>query len=274
MPNETEAVLEEPTRRDPMHILLMGLSGAGKTTLCSTFEKPELVFLFDPPGQERAYINRGKATGIKKSDHGYYREVYSTTTGKLIIRIEYWGESNPFKPSAYPRFVSRTANLEGEIEKEGWKTVVADTATFFELSARYYSENSFQKDVKHGQQHYAFSTHACEQHLMTRWPNLLLCNSIVCCHFDDQKDEAEDGSGVVTKKMVALPGKLPNRIPGGFGEVWRVYYAGADKEGKAVYLLQTQRRPSNSYACKSAMGVKDGIIPHFDAIWKSLEGAN
>jgi hypothetical protein len=161
--------------------------------------------------------------------------------------------------------------LESEIEKLGWKTVVADTATYFELSARYYSENSFQANVKDGRQHYAFSTHACEQHLMTRWPNLLLCNSIVCCHFDDQKDDAEDGSGIVVKKMVALPGKLPNRIPGGFGEVWRVYYAGADKENKPIYLLQTQRRPSNSYACKSAFGVADAIIPHYSAVWNSID---
>lgn len=274
MPEEASEIIVEPEPsqdwHELLHILLMGESGGGKSSLCATFEKPMLVFLFDPPGQERAYLKRGKPSAILKSDHCYYRDVISATTGKLIIRIEYWGEPNPLKPTAYPRFVTRTTQLEAEIEKLGWKTVVADTATYFELSARYYSENSINSNNKRGEAHYGFSAHACEQHLMTRWPNLLMANSIVCCHIDDQKVDAPDGSGTKIVKLPAFPGKLPKRMPAGFGECWRVYYAG-QKAGKAVHLLQTHRREENAFECKTAVGVMDGCVPHYDAIWKSIE---
>jgi len=257
---------ETAASHERIHLLLMGRPGGGKSTLCATFPKPMLVFGFDPAGKEKAYMDRGKASDIKKGDQCFYREVYSNTEpSKVIIRYEYWGEPNPFKPTAYPRFVARTTGLEAEIEKIGYQTIVADTATFFELSARAYSEHSFQKDSKDGRQHYAFSTHACEQYLMMRWPNLLLCNSIVCCHIDDQKDESDEGT--VIRKMAALPGKLPNRITGGFGEVWRVYYAGKDKANKPIHLLQTQQRPGNNYDCKSLLNIKDGIPPHYEALW-------
>lgn len=255
-----------------IHGLFMGRPGGGKSTLAATFPKPMLVLSTDPPGKEKAYLDRGKATGYLKSDHCYYREVYSNSDDtKLIARVEYWGEPNPFKPTAYPRFVTRTAYLEQEIEKLGYRTVILDTSTYFELSARSYSENGINSAVKDGRQHYAFSTHACEQHIMQRWPNLLLCNSLVLCHIDDQKDESDGGEGVVTRKMVALPGKLPNKLPGGYGEVWRVYYAGKDKEGKPVHLVQTQARTGDTHDCKSLMSFPDGTVPHYAALWAALE---
>src|SRR4029077_362541 len=126
---------------------------------------------------------------------------------------------------------------------------------------------------KDGRQHYAFSTKACEQYLMMRWPNMLMANTIVVCHIDDQKDESEEG-GAVIRKMAALPGKLPNRITGGFGECWRCYYAGSDKGGKAIHLLQTRARTGNTFECKSLLGVKDPVAPHYQAIISSLEVAN
>jgi hypothetical protein len=264
--------MADETVHENLHGLFMGRPGGGKSTLAATFPKPMLVLSCDPPGKEKAYLDRGTPSGYLKGDYCYYREVKSKNDpDKLIIRVEYWGEPNPFKPTSYPRFVTRTAHLESEIEQSGWRTVILDTSTYFELSARSYSEHGINSAVKDGRQHYAFSTHACEQHIMQRWPNLLLCNSLVLCHIDDQKDEAADGEGVVTRKMVALPGKLPNKLPGGYGEVWRVYYAGKDKEGKPVHLVQTQARTGDSHDCKSLMGFKDGSIPHYTALWDSLE---
>lgn len=268
MAEETNQPVEDGFA-ERIHLLAMGRATGGKSFLCASFPKPMLVFGFDPAGKEKSYLERGKPGPITKGDHCYYREVFSASDpSKVIIRYEYWGESNPQKPTAYARFVARTANLEAEIAKVGYQTVVADTATFFELSARYYSEYSLNKDVKDGRQHYAFSTKACEQYLMMRWPNLLTVNSIVCCHIDDQKDESEEG-GVVIRKMAALPGKLPNRMPGGFGEVWRIYYAG-EKDGKPIHLIQTKGRNGNAYDCKSLLGVKDAIPNHYEAVVRSF----
>ncbi|MDE2233249.1 MAG: AAA family ATPase [Patescibacteria group bacterium] len=260
----------ELVAQELLHVLLMGRPGGGKSTLCATFPKPMLVFGFDPPGKERAYMERGTASGIKKGDRCFYREVYDPPDpSKVIIRYEFWGENNPVKPTAYPRFVARMASLEHDITKYGYQTVVGDTATFFELSARTYSEYSINASVKDGRQHYAFSAKACEQYLMMRWPNLLLCHSIMCCHIDDQKDDSEEGD-VVVRKMAALPGKLPNRISGGFGEVWRVYFAGKSTKGKPIHLLQTQPREANTYDCKSLLHIPDGIQPHYEAIQATL----
>lgn len=260
--------------RDKLHVLLMGRPGAGKSTLAAGFEKPMLVALCDPPGKEQPYLDRGIPGEIKADQFGYYREVFSKKEPeRLIIRIEYWGEANPLAPNAYPRWISRFANIEQEIVDKGWKTLVLDTATFFDLSARYYSINFLNKEAKPSDWgvHYRFATNASEQYIMMRWPNLLLANTLVLAHIDDQKDEADSAEGgVVIRKMAALPGKLPNRLPGGFGEVWRVY---VDQE-TGQRIVQTQQRVNNSFDCKSLKGFPDGQYAHIDALWKALEEKN
>lgn len=254
--------------RDKLHVLLLGRPGAGKSTLAAQFDKPMLVALCDPPGKEQPYLDRGEAGPIKKGEHCYYREVFSKKEpDKLIIRVEFWGESNPASPSAYAHWMARFANIEQEIAELGWQTLVLDTATYFELSARYYSAGYLNRDAKDGRQHYAFATNACEQYIMMRWPNLLMANTLVLAHIDDQKDEAEGPEGgVVVRKMAALPGKLPNRLPGGFGEVWRVY---VDTDGSR--RIQTAQRPTNTYDCKSLVGFADGQQAYIELLWKERE---
>ena len=252
---------------DNLHCLLMGRPGAGKSTLAATLPKPMLVIMTDPPGKEKPYCDRGIAHDIEAGDSCYIRNVYSKSEPeKLIIRIEYWGEPNPADPKMYGMWIARSVRLERDIAEMGIRSIVLDTATYFELAARYYSMGRLNKDVKDGRQHYAFSTNACEQYILMRFPNFLLCNSFVLCHIDDQKDESNDGDGVVTRKMVALPGKLPNKAAGGYGEVWRIY---VDDGGNRQ--LQTQARAGSAFDCKSLLGVPDGTYPHYEAIKKAVE---
>lgn len=268
MPEITPEISWQPPL---MHILLMAKSGGGKSTLCATFPKPMLVMSCDPVGKEVPYLERGQPGGVQKGEYCFYQDVMSKKTGEQIIRIEYWGEHDPFNPTAYPRWMKRTANLEKEIVKEGYKTVILDTLTFFEYSARAYSEHNINKEVKDGRQHYGFSAHACEQYVAMRWPNMILCNTIVCCHVADEKTDDDTEGLSVVKKMVAAPGQVPNKLPGAYGEVWRPYYAGKDAQGNAVYLLQTAQRPTNGFECKSLLRVADGITPHYDAIIADLK---
>lgn len=259
------------TEREYIHLLLMGKPGGGKSTLCSTFPGPLLVLSTDPPDKVKAYLDLGKPTGYQKGQYCYFREVFDKTDEKkLLARIEYWGESNPMKPTTYPRWMSRTASLEQDLEQGGFKTCILDTVTYFELMARCYSEMGCNQGVKDGRQHYAYSAHACEQYIMMRWPNLITCNSVVCAHIDDQKDETE-GEQVVMRKMVAMPGKMPNRAGGGFGEVWRCYYAGKDKAGTKLYRVQTQPRTEVTYECKSLQGFPDPCEPSYNAIWAAWD---
>lgn len=261
--------------RKKIRPLILGKDGAGKSWMVASFPKKMLVFLTDAPDKADAYLRRGVPGEIEKGQFCYYQNVFSEKDPKkLIIRVEYWGESNPDNPTSYGRFVSRTANLEGEITTEGYQSVVLDSATAFELMARYYSENNINKQnnkgelTKNGMLHYAFSAHACEQFLMTRWPNLIATNAIVIGHYDLQKDSSDDEERVEVKQMIALPGKLPNRIGSQYSEVWRVYI---DREGNRV--LQTGPRPNNSFACKTSVGFKDGIWPHYESLWGSVENA-
>ncbi len=250
-----------------IHGLILGRPGSGKSTLIASMPKRLLVILTDPPGKEQPYLDRGTAGPIEAGNNCYFRHVFSKKDPEQwIIRVEYWGEPNPADPSMYAHWIARSVRLEQDIREWGIRTIVLDTATYFELSARYYSAGRLNRDVKDGRQHYAFSTNACEQYIMMRFPNFLLCNSFVLCHIDDQKDESESGEGVVTRKMAALPGKMPNRVTGGFGEVWRVY---VDDGGNRV--LQTQARAGNMFDCKSLLGVPDFCYPHYEAIKKALE---
>lgn len=250
-----------------IHGLILGRPGAGKSTLVATTPKRLLVCMTDPPGKEQPYLDRGIAGPIEAGDHCYYRHVFSRKEpDQWIIRIEFWGEPNPASPTMYPHWVARSVRLENDIREWGIKSIALDTATYFEYMARYYSAGGINKDVKDGRQHYAFSTAACEQYIAMRFPNFLLCNSFVLCHIDDQKDESDSGEGTVIRKMAALPGKLPNRLPGGYGEVWRVYVA---EDGSRV--LQTQARPNNTFDCKSLLGVPDYTFPHYEAVKKALE---
>jgi len=91
-------------------------------------------------------------------------------------------------------------------------------------------------------------------------------------HIDDQKDETEDGT-VTMRGMAALPGKLPNRLPGGYGEVWRVYVANSG--GKAVHVVQTKARGDAKFDCRSLMDFPDPAPSVYEAMWEMKEkGAN
>lgn len=261
--------LPKPVIRPRIHGLILGRPSAGKSTFVATGEKPMLVALCDPPDKAQPYLDRGNASEIKKGDYCYYQEVFSKVDPeRLVIRVEYWGEPNPAEPSTYPRFIQRFNSIEAEIKTKGWKTLILDTVTYFELMVRYYSANGFNKDSKDGRQHYAFSANACEQYVMMRWPNLLMANTFVLAHIDDQKDETDEG-GAVIRKMAAMPGKMPNRVGGGFGEVWRVYQ---DESG--AYTVQTAERPGSKFDCKSLKKFPDGCYPDLEVMWKEWEKKN
>lgn len=243
--------------------LIIGKDAAGKSTFVGTGPKPMLVLLHDAPDKAHEYLKRGVAGELERTDLCYFQNVFSVKdAGKLLIRIEYWGEPTPTEPTAYGRFLSRLFGLEREIVEKGWQTVVLDSVTSLEMSARYYSEYNINKDVRDGRQHYSYSMKACEQIVMTRWPNLINTNAIVIAHYDEFQDDSEDGEKTVTRKAISVPGKLASRIGTQFSEVWRVY---VDDEGNR--RLQTTARPRNTFNCKSSIGVPDYSYPH----WKSVE---
>lgn len=250
-----------------VHALIMGRSGIGKTTAVATWEKPILLLEWDPVGKEGPLLRRGKPTDFLKGEFCYYREVYSTKDPtRLIARIEYWSEPNPFKPSAYGRWIKRSASLEADIAAWGIKTVVLDTANFFWLAAHNYGIEVDHPNNKQGQAHYGYSNTAVQQTVMMRIPNLLTVHSLVTCHEAEEVVEHDQDIGKETRIMPAFAGQLPRLIPGGFSEVWHLYVA---KDG-VTRLFQTRRRPDKPNDCKTLLQLPDPIVAHYEAIRKAL----
>src|ERR1700676_4176070 len=116
---------------DPIHALIMSMSGVGKTHLLATWEKPILLLLFDPVGKEQPLLDRGTTGPFTKGPYCYYREVYSKREpGRLIARVEYWSEPNPAKQTAYDRWIKRSVTLEEDIDKWQIRTTALDTGTY------------------------------------------------------------------------------------------------------------------------------------------------
>jgi hypothetical protein len=116
----------------PVHVLVYGDAGAGKSTFAATAPKPMLVLHFDPYGKEVPYLVRGKPTDLYADDrHDTVRSVMSNKTGNEIIRIEYYHDTvftepqlQPAKsrtrvvdmqPDAYHRFLKRMATVQHEL---------------------------------------------------------------------------------------------------------------------------------------------------------------
>ena len=252
--------------------LIIGKDGSGKSALAATFPKLMWVHLFDPPDKAGVYLARGEAGDLEAGKYCYFQDVHSEKDGSTIIRIEYWGESNPNEPKSYLRYIGRMAAFERELIESKVQTAVFDSVTHFELATRFCSENSVQKFNQDGEltrdprKHYGYSAHAIEQFVMTRWPNLIMCNAIMIGHPGElEREDGDDGEVVMSVRTVEVPGKIATKIGTSYNEVWRVYI-----DGKGNRRVQTRQRPNLPYSCKTSVGFIDGTYPHYDALWASL----
>jgi hypothetical protein len=251
--------------------LIIGIDGAGKSYLLSTFPKPLWVFLFDPPDKAHVYLDRGEPGEVQGGKYSYYQEVFSRKSGDPIIRIEYFGETNPEKAESYMRFFGRASTIPADLVANSVATAGLDSITHFDIATRMNSQSMINKVNKDGSPmklsdwaNHNYSRHAIEQFVMTTWPNLIMVNAVVIGHPGEfVKTEDESGEGIQVVRTVDLPGNLGSKIGTSFSEVWRVYI---DDQG--VRRLQTQRRPKNPYACKTGLGIPDGIEAHYRAIFE------
>lgn len=241
------------------HWLIFGDAGAGKTTAATTFPKPILVFQFDPLGKETPYLQRGVVQESKATDGTFVRDVLSRSTGDLLIRIEHYLDSDPQKPTAYRRFLNRLVNLERDIEAEGFRTVVIDSATFMELMARKLAQYVLNPTSREPRQWFASSTDTLEEVLMIRLGSLPI-NVVVLAHISDDKDELH---GFMVSNP-ALPGRMSKRGPAGYGELYRAYVT-VDEKGTREFLWQT--RSGGRWNAASQIGAPDPCPQDYTALW-------
>jgi hypothetical protein len=103
---------------------------------------------------------------------------------RRIIHLEYWAEVNPNKGETYMRFISRAANLEQELIQNQLATGLRqrhafriDDALLLRVERNKYNKNN--ELTKEPRKHHGCSAHAIEQYVMTRWPNLIMCNVVL-----------------------------------------------------------------------------------------------
>ena len=241
------------------HWLIYGDAGAGKTTSATTFPKPALVFSFEPIGKDTPYISRGMVqTGISP-EGAMVNQVLNKKDGSLMFQVEYYLDRDPTKPEGYQRFLKRMTKLEDDIAANGFQTVVLDSVTFMELTARKLSQYVLNPTSREPRQWFGFSTDTLEEILMIRFGSLPI-NVVALAHIDDQKVTSQ-GTNVFS---IAAPGRLSRCGPGAYSEVYRAY-AMPSPDGVIEYWWQT--RQNGMYTASTQIGAPDPSPQEYSALW-------
>jgi hypothetical protein len=260
------------SKNPPIHVMCYGESGTKKSTFAASFPKPLLVFFFDPLGKDSPYLRQGIPSGLMPSQFpGFMTQDVFNEAGELQITLEYFLDPFPQKPSAFPCFQNRFAQLLSHIwgvreipGEPDWKSIAFDSATYLELSARKYAQYFLNPNAKDPRQWFGSSTDQLEEILMISTGSIPR-NVITICHVDEDKDEA----GGVMVKNPALPGRLRKHGSSGYSEFYRVFVQRGDgKPGvsETRYALQTE--PNGLYNAGSQIMAPNGCEPTYEALWK------
>lgn len=245
----------------PIHVLMYGDSGAGKSTSAATFPKPMLVLAFDPYGKETPYLKRGIVAEGEDEFGTRTQDVLSKKSGGLLIRVEHYIDFDPSKPEAYSRFLARLTRLNKDVDE--FQTIVLDSVTFMELAARKLQQYKINPNSKEPRQWFAGSTDTLEEVLMIRF-GALPCNVVVLAHVDEDKDEVH---GTYVRNPSA-PGRLRKRSPAGYGELYRAYVKKAEG-GDRKHLWQT--RSDSLFNAASQVGAPDPCDQDYRMIWSGTD---
>lgn len=256
--------------RDPIHCMVYGDSGGGKSEFASTLPKPLLVLQFDPPDKSGPYLRKGRPQAPAEGEWGPTRNVWHKDKDETIIRIDYFcdpvaprrvNNQTVNSPTAYPNFLKRMDQVYGEIREGKWASLVIDSVTYMEYASRMYEKFVLNPTAKDPRQWYGGSKDALESILMGSVV-MLPCNVVVVAHIDEDRDDVH-GNMIYNP---AAPGKLSKRMPAGYGELYRQYVKD-EEDGKRVYLLQTAR--SEEYNAGSQIGAPNPCVPHYKALFET-----
>jgi hypothetical protein len=192
-----------------------------------------------------------------------------------LVRIEYYHNEDPDNPTAFPKFRSRMAWFQSEYGN--WQTVVNDSVTFMELSARKHEEKimnpapaGVSKFVKGSgvdtRQWFAGSTDALEEMVVMRFAGLPM-NVCICCHIDERRNEV---SGEILRGAFA-PGRLSKR-----GELMAAYqeqyhsFGFKMEDGGRGYAIHTQN--DGMWSATTQIDADNPCYPHYESLWGNWKG--
>ena len=256
-------------QHDPIHVLVYGEAGAGKSQFASTFPKPIYVAMWDGIGKDMPYRKRGQATQVfddTEISGLQYREVWlvddegHAKSKRPIIRIDYFMDVNPKDPRAFERWQARLVDIEDFLIAGKFKTLVFDSTTSAELLARKLHQHRLNKTSKDPRQWFAGSTDLLEESLMGALPSLITTNVVVVSHISEDKDEV---AGTFVRNPLA-PGRLQKRLASRYGEFYRAYVS-RDDDGERYWALQTTI--DDRYNAATQIGAPDPCEPTYNALF-------
>lgn len=172
---------------------------------------------------------------------------------KEIIKIEFYSDSNPEKPSAYERY------LVGIKEQDfsPYKTIILDSFSSALRSARWWEQfiNLPNAKGKEKMKWWGESADRLERNIAGPFKSFQ-CNTIVIGHVGSKQDD-ERGS---LHWGVDATGRLSTSLPRDFGEVYLADVA-RDREGRKKYIIQTEK--DDRYFAKTHLGIRDSFETNY-----------
>lgn len=142
-----------------------------------------------------------------------------------------------------------------------WQTVVIDSVTFMEMSARKWDQFVLNPRSEDGRQWYGASTEMLEQMLMMRLSGLQI-NVVILCHVDHEKDEA---NGTFLRVPMA-PGRLRGKLASAYSEYYRLH---VDKSGE--HMIQT--KSDNIWSATTRIGAPNQCPNRYSQLWANWHGS-
>jgi hypothetical protein len=187
------------------------------------------------------------------------RRYVSDAKGHLLCQIEYYHDTDPYKPTAFAAFLDNMQQIKDEFQH--FPTHVFDSASFMELSARKWDQYGMNPTAKDPRKWYSTSTMLLEENLWQR-PAGIPGNVVTICHVDEDKDEML-GNFV---RNPALPGKLRKRMASAYGEFYYLFVRKNPVDGTPQRVLLCH--PDGQFHASSLIDAPPICEPSYTALWQ------
>lgn len=250
-----------------VHAITYSPTGFGKSTFLTTWPKPLLVLLFDPPDKAGPYRRDAALHDSIKKLKGPFGLVERINCADGLTQVEHFHDtalmaSDPKlrTATAFPNFRARLDVLYGEYKN--WATVAVDSVTYLAIAARKYEQYVLNPSAKDPRKWHAGAADNLEEILMIGLASLRT-NVVLLVHLRTYHDE--DGG---TTTQMTLPGRLGDAgsgLPIGYGELYRLYKKWSEKKGKFIRRLQTDG--DDEHHASSQIGAPNNCLATYGALW-------